>query len=156
MLTIIKGDIFSSNEKYIIHQCNAITKHAAHLAKSVFEHYPYADIYSGRTTPDKPGTIIVRGNGVDQRFVIALIGQYYPGVSKYPDSDLDGLKIREKYFHKALIVVARIPNLESVAMPIRIGCGAAGGNWINYYGTIVNFSNHIYATQGAKTFLYEY
>jgi hypothetical protein len=90
MIEIVTGDLFDSKEKYLCHQCNCVTNKAAHLAQSVFEHYPYADIYSARTEPSKPGTIEIRGNGQDQRYVIALLGQYYPGKSKYPQSDLDG------------------------------------------------------------------
>lgn len=154
MLDIVTGSIFDSKEKYLCHQCNCITKRSAHLAKTVFEYYPYADVYTTRIEPDKPGTIIVRGNGEDQRFVIALLGQYYPGKPKYPNSILDGTKVREKNFHIALMAVARIPNLESIAFPWRIGCGAAGGNWENYLGTITNFSKYIEETQGAKVIIY--
>jgi len=156
MLNIVKGDLLISSEKYIIHQTNCVTKKSAGLAKAIFERYPYADIYSTRTKPDVPGTIIVRGNGKDQRYIIAIFGQYYPGIPKYPTSQLDGEKARQKYFHKALIAVARIPDLESVAMPVGIGCGAVGGNWDYYMGTIINFSKYIYDTQGARTTLYDY
>lgn len=155
MLDIIVGSIFDSKEKYICHQCNCVTNRSAHLAKTVFQHYPYADVYSARKNADVPGTIIVKGNGEDQRFVIALFGQYYPGESKYPLSTLDGRKIREKYFHKALMSVARIPNLESVAFPWRIGCGAAGGNWEYYLGTISNFARHVEEQQGARVVIYK-
>jgi hypothetical protein len=158
MLDIVIGSIFDSKEKYLIHQTNCITNRSAHLAKTVFEHYPYADVYTARKQPDHPGTIIIRGNGEDQRFVIALLGQYYPGKSKFPDSDnnIDGVKIRQNYFYKALNMVAKIPNLESVALPVGIGCGAAGGNWDHYLGTIVNFSKFIYKKQGARVVLYDY
>lgn len=156
MLDIVIGSILDSKEKYIIHQANSITTRSAFLAKTIFEQYPYSDIYSARKAPDEPGSIIIRGNGADQRFVIALLGQYYPGKPKYPDSDIDGTKAREKYFLKALRTVTKIPNLESVAMPVGIGCGAAGGNWEYYLGTIVNFSEYIYEKQGARVVLYDY
>jgi O-acetyl-ADP-ribose deacetylase (regulator of RNase III) len=155
MIEIISGDLFNSTEKYIVHCCNCITKRSAHLAKTVFEHYPYADIYSGRTTPDTPGSIIIKGNGLDQRFIIAILGQYYPGKPKFPDSALDGRKIREKYFHKALIEISKIPNLESIAFPDHIACGAAGGNWEYYLGTISNFARHVEEQQGARVVIYK-
>ena len=154
MLEIITGDLFDSKEKYLCHQCNCITKRSAHLAQTVFQHYPYADVYTARTEPDQPGTIIVRGNGEDQRFVIALLGQYYPGKPKYRDSNLDGVLSREKYFHRALMAVARIPNLESVAFPWRVGCGAAGGDWEHYLGTINNFAQYVEEKQGARVVIY--
>lgn len=154
MIEIITGDIFDSKEKYLCHQCNCVTNRAAHLAKDMFEHYPYADIYAPRTEPDKPGHIIVRGNGQDQRYVVALLGQYYPGKSKYPASTLDGLPIREKYFYNCLLRLAKIPDLESIAFPWRIGCGAAGGYWERYLGTINNFAQYVEEKQGAKVIIY--
>lgn len=65
-IEIVTGDIFDSTEKYLCHQTNCVTNKAAHLSKDVFEKYPWADIYTGRTDPDKPGHIIIRGNGQDQ------------------------------------------------------------------------------------------
>jgi|SRR6185369_1222853 hypothetical protein len=155
MIEIVTGDLFDAKEKYLCHQCNCVTNRAAHLAKDVFARYPYADVYTGRTTHDKPGTIIVKGNGQDQRYVIALLGQYYPGKSKYPNSTLDGILTRQNYFYKCLLRIAQLPNLESVAFPWRIGCGAAGGIWENYLGNITNFANHIESTQGAKVVIYQ-
>jgi len=154
MLEIVNGDLFDSKEKYLLHQTNCVTNRAAHLSKDVFERYPYADIYTHRTEPSVPGTIEIRGDGQEKRFVINLLGQYYPGKPKYPDSKLDGALAREKYFHKCLLKVAKIENLESIALPWRIACGAAGGNWSHYLGTINNFAQYIYSTQGAKTIIY--
>lgn len=153
MIEIVTGDIFDSKEKYLCHQCNCVTNKAAHLAKDVFARYPYADIYTGRTNPDKPGTIIVKGNGQDQRYVIACLGQYYPGKSKYPYSTLDGIEIRQKYFYQCLLRIAQLPDLESIAFPWRIGCGAAGGVWENYLGNITNFANYV-EDKGARVVIY--
>lgn len=154
MLDIVTGSIFDSKEKYICHQCNCLTTNSAGIAKEIFERYPYANFYATRTDPDVPGTIIIRGNGEDQRYIIGLLAQYYPGKPKYPLSTLDGTKIREKYFHKALMAVARIPNLESVAFNWRIGCRLAGGNWEYYLGTITNFAKYVEEQQGTKTVIY--
>jgi O-acetyl-ADP-ribose deacetylase (regulator of RNase III) len=154
MIEIVSGDLFEAKEKYLCHQCNCVTDRAAHLAKDVFVRYPFADIYTGRVVPNKPGTIEIRGNGQDQRYVINLLGQVYPGRPKYPLSSLDGLPAREKHFHQCLLRVAKIPNLESLAFPWRIGCGAAGGNWDHYIVTLTNFANYIENTQGAKVVVY--
>lgn len=154
MIEIVRGDIFDSKDKYLCHQCNCVTNRAAHLAKDVFEHYPYADIYAPRTEPDIPGTIIIRGDGEDQRYVVALLGQYYPGSPKYPNSDRDGTVARQKYFHKTLLRLAAIPNLETIAFPWKIGCGAAGGDWEYYHGTIKNFATYVEAIQKAKVKIY--
>lgn len=154
MIEIVTGDFFSSEEKYICHQCNCVTSTAAHLAKDVFEKYPYANIYAKRQEHDKPGHIIIKGNGQDQRYVVALLGQYYPGKPKYPHSNLDGTAIREKYFHQSLLRLAKVPDLESIAFPWRIGCGAAGGSWDHYLGTLTNFAQYVETKQGAKVVIY--
>lgn len=139
-MKIITGNIFDAKEKYICHQCNCLTRKAAHLSKDMFQHFPYADIYKDRTSPDIPGTIIIRGNGKDQRYVINILGQYYPGKPKFSDSKLDGFEARQKYFYNALLKIANIDNLESVAFPVGIACGAAGGDWNKYSLIIENFS----------------
>jgi len=154
MIEIVTGDLFDAKEKYLVHQCNCVTNRSAHLAKDVFEKYPYADIYTARTEPDKPGTFILRGNGEDQRYVVALLAQYYPGKSKYPTSKIDGIEIRRKYFHNALIRLAKTPDLVSLAFPWRIACGAAGGDWEWYLGTITNFAQYVKENQDAKVVIY--
>lgn len=154
MIEIVTGDIFDAKEKYLCHQCNCVTKRAAHLSKDVFEHYPWADIYTGRINPDTPGTVIIRGDGKGQRYVANILGQYYPGKPKDPQSALDGSKVREKYFHRALVRLAKTPLLESVAFPWKIACGAAGGNWEHYLGTLENFAKYVEITQGTKVVIY--
>jgi O-acetyl-ADP-ribose deacetylase (regulator of RNase III) len=152
----VKGDIFKSQSKYIAHQCNCITLRGGHLAKAVFANYPYADIYKDRKrvdhwtdTRDKPGTIIVRGNGDDQRFVINMVAQVFPGKPRYPDSKTDGFEARTKYFNKCLNRIAKIDDLQSIAFPWRIGCGAAGNDWDVYRRMIDNFADYV----NAKVFI---
>lgn len=140
---IITGNLLNSDAKYIAHQANCLSSNAAHLAAAVFSKFPYADIYSERTIPDKPGEIKICGNGKDQRYIINLFGQYYPGRPKYPDSSKDGHKAREKYFKSCLEKISQVENLESIAFPFGIGCGAAGGNWENYKDMIDNFADQL-------------
>lgn len=143
MIEIVSGDLFESKEKYLAHQCNCVSQKAAHLAFDVFEKHPYADIYTNRTVPNEPGTIDIRGNGQDQRLIINMLGQFYPGRPKYPSSNKDGTEVREKYFHQCLLRIARIPDLESIAFPWKIGCGAAGGSWERYLGNLTIFANYV-------------
>lgn len=145
MLNFVEGDLLEAKEKYIAHQCNCVTNRAAHLAQAVFTRFPYADVYMGRTEHSKPGTIDIKGDGVSKRFVINMFGQYYPGSPKDPNSALDGKKIREKYFHQCLLRIYHMEDLESIAFPYRVGCGAAGGNWTNYLGTLENFSRYMWS-----------
>jgi hypothetical protein len=154
MIDIVSGDLFDAEEKYLCHQCNCVTNRAAHLARAVFERYPHADIYSGRVEHDKPGRIIVRGNGQDQRYIVNMLGQYYPGKPRYPLSGLDGAAIRERYFHQCLLRIAQIKELKSVAFPWKIGCGSAGGVWEHYLATLTNFAHYVEQEQDAKVKIY--
>lgn len=153
MIEIVPGDIFDATEKYLCHQCNCVTNKAAHLAKDVFEKYPHADIYTPRTVHDKPGHIVIRGDGKNERYVVALLGQVYPGHARFPKSSTDGIPVREKYFYHCLLRLAQVPDLESVAFPWRVGCGAAGGNWERYLGIITNFANYV-AEKDVKVRIY--
>lgn len=161
MIEIVKGDLLDSKEKYIAHQCNCLTQNSAGTAKAIFDKYPYADTYTRRerladgtnTNVDVPGTITILGNGQDQRYVINMYAQYYPGKSKYPKSTLDGIPVRRNYFHRCLLRVAKIEGLESIALPWRIGCNLAGGDWEWYLGTLTNFANYV-DEKGVRVIIY--
>lgn len=144
-----------AKEKYLCHQTNCVTNRAAHLAKDVFKAFPYADIYTDREEPDHPGSIIVRGNGTEHRFVINMLGQVYPGAPRYPDSSIDGHSAREKYFHRCLHEISKITNLESIAFPWCIGCGAAGGSWNAYHDLIARFTDYVEKQQNVKVSIYK-
>jgi O-acetyl-ADP-ribose deacetylase (regulator of RNase III) len=144
MIEIIDGDLLDAPEKYILHQTNSIsTGKAAGIARAIFDKFPYADCYADRKEQVKPGTIDIRGDGIKQRFVINLHGQLYPGKSKYPQSGTDGIAAREKYFYHGLLRVAKISNLESIAINYGIGCGLAGGSWERYLGQLKIFADHL-------------
>jgi O-acetyl-ADP-ribose deacetylase (regulator of RNase III) len=153
MITIIQGDLIEAKEKYLIHQTNCVSHFAAGIAQTIFSKFPYANVYANRIEEDLPGHIVICGNGKDQRYIVNLMGQFYPG--GYSESDIDNEKARQQYFHKGLLRLAKIPNLESVAFNFKIGCGIGGGNWNWYKGTLENFANYIDSTQGAKTFIYQ-
>jgi len=96
-LTVIEGDLFETGAKYLCHQCNCVTKRAAHLSAEVFGRYPWADIYAGRPAgryapPEgrRPGDIVVAGDGASRRFVVNMLGQFYPGRPRFPDGARDG------------------------------------------------------------------
>ena len=147
-LQIVEADLFTAEEKYLCHQCNCVSQRAAHLARDVFTRYPWADIYSKRPKnfqppPElMPGNIVICGNGEDRRFVINLLGQLFPG-KRYPSSQRDGKKAREAAFQRCLQKIAEIPDLDSVAFPFMIGCGAAGGNWVAYRRLIRLFAEKV-------------
>lgn len=143
MIEIISGDLLDSQEKYIAHQCNCLTQHSAGTAKNIFTKYPHANTYASRTDPDTLGTIKILGNGIDKRYVINMFAQYYPGRPKYPDSKLDGTIIRQQHFYQCLIKISKIPDLESIAFPYKIGCNLGGGDWNYYFGVLNNFATFV-------------
>lgn len=151
MIKIIEGDLFNSDAQYIAHQCNCVTHKSAHLARSMFMKFPWANIYSNRINyQDTPGNIIIRGNGQNERFVIAILGQIYPGKPKF-SSGIDCSLARKSYFYKALLKIREIPTLKSIAFPWGIGCGAAGGDWKFYLKQIEKFSSSLL---GVETEIY--
>ena len=138
------GDLLEAMEDYIIHQCNCVTNHSKHLAKSVFDAFPFANTYKNRTkdktTHHTPGTIDVMGNGITQRYVINAYAQYFPSKAKYSN---DSYEKRLQWFKECLQKISQIKDIrkKTVAMPYNIGCGSAGGNWNEYYDYIKNFAN---------------
>lgn len=139
VISIKKGDLVKAKETYVCHQCNCVTNRSAFLAKTLFNAFPYADVYSQRTEPSTPGTITLRGNGQDQRYIVALFSQYYPGKTKYPNSPKDGWDARLSNFKKCLNALKELPD-GSFAFPWLIGCGAAGGNWDDYLSLLEGFA----------------
>jgi len=147
-VTVVRGNLLDSDAKYIAHQCNCVTRWAAHLAKDVFKRFPHADVYSPRIPlgyRDTPGTIKVLGDGEGQRFVIAMFAQVYPGGSKARlESDPDSLTSRQQHFKSCLDLVAKLPKPFDLAMAWKTGCGAAGGDWDAYMDMILEFSDNAY------------
>lgn len=150
---VVQGNLLDSDAQYLCHQCNCVTNRAAHLAAAVFARFPYANIYQERSYPhaptdansDSPGHIVVRGDGQNQRFVINMLGQYYPGKPKFPDGSRDGFKARQSAFQQCLTRISQIIGLHSLAFPWMIGCGAAGGDWSTYLPLIEQFSDDVSA-----------
>ncbi len=156
--TIIDGDLFGTDAKYICHQCNCITTQSAGLAADIFNRYPWADIYSDRMYGSKPpasrclGDIVMCGDGVDKRFIINMLAQFYPGKPKFSESAKDGFKARRVAFANCLLKMLHIPSLHSVAFPWGIGCCMAGGNWDKYLPMIERFA----AKTRANVSIYRY
>ena len=147
MITQIDGNITQVNTKYIAHQCNCISQHAFGLARILFKVFPWCNIYSGRVPvghedfhPDCPGAISIHGNGEDQRYIINMLGQLWPGKPKYLKDRTDGYRAREEYFKLCIKEITQIEDLESIAFPVNIGCGVAGGNWKKYKKLIEAFA----------------
>lgn len=161
MIEIITGDLLTAPEQYIVHQTNCVTTKGGGLAHFLFAKFPYADVYASRTPEDcevatlrdKPGDIIVSGNGQDQRYIINLMGQLYPG-GFWDDMPEDNETMRHKFFYNGLLKIAKLKDLKSIAFPWKIGCGLAGGHWDYYYGVLDNFNFYVRETYGTKVVIY--
>jgi O-acetyl-ADP-ribose deacetylase (regulator of RNase III) len=138
MINTVIGNLLDAPEQYIAHQCNAMSKGAAGLARALFNRFSYADTYSKRIVPNQPGTIQVLGNGTSERLIINMYAQYYPG-NPVP-GNWDDKIARERYFKDCLDAIAKLPDLKSIAFPFGIGCGLAGGNWENYSKMLEDFA----------------
>ena len=131
-----KENILLSDYQYIAHQCNCVSNHSAGLAKSIFQKFPYSDIYKFREKRDSPGNIIISGNGIDQRYIINMLAQYYPGEPKY-----ESYEQRLSWFDSCIDKILKIPDLKQIAFPYKIGCGLAGGKWEDYEKLIFKLDN---------------
>lgn len=140
-IKIMDGDLLTCSEQYIVHQANCSSRSASGLAYDLFKKFPHADIYSTRFNHSIPGDISIDGNGKNQRLVIAIFGQYFPGAPSLSLSSIDSEEKRLNYFQSGLNKIAAIPNITSVAFPFLIGCGLAKGKWENYLEMINNFAD---------------
>jgi O-acetyl-ADP-ribose deacetylase (regulator of RNase III) len=149
------GNLLDADEQYIAHQCNCTSFYSAGIAHDIFKKYSYSDTYKDRKVDDIPGTIKIMGNGTDQRYIINMFGQHSPGGYSNSTLSIDSKKNREKYFYNCLLEISKIPKLESIAFPFRIGCGLAGGDWKYYLGTLENFAKYVEKSQNTKIFIYK-
>lgn len=143
VLSYLTGDLLSAKENHIAQQCNCLTVRSHGLSAVIAKKYPWADVYASRkgignrncaASPELPGTIKVMQNGYTA--VICLFAQWAPGTSgsysrSYPKTYNDTSSDRERWFAHCLTEVDKL-QLPAVAVPYMIGCGLAGGNWLNY------------------------
>ena len=133
-LKIIVGDLLESDEPVIVHQANCVTRNSLGFAKSLFTKYPHADIYKDRKEPDVAGTISVV-EAENYPTVVHLFGQFSPGKGRKSEK-------REQWFQQGLLCIENFckeNKIQRLAMPYRIGCGLAGGNWTDYENMIILF-----------------
>lgn len=156
IIKIIEGDITETNHKYIAHQCNCNTVKSHGLSKTIADKWPWADIYSKRVSignrnatinPSIPGTIQLVTNEDENKTVICLFALWVPGkpgdYSKYyPKTYNDTTENRQLWFKECLDKIDEL-NLDEIAMPFKIGCGLAGGNWKNYENILQNAKTKI-------------
>lgn len=118
------GDLLQATETVIAHQVNCFGA-AGGLAAAVFNKYPDAENdynqICQRMKPEKLlGMATFTGQQKDGHIICNLFGQYYPGADYRPE-ELESAMGQ-------LAVVARAMEF-SVAIPYKISCGIAGGDW---------------------------
>jgi len=124
-----------------VHQCNCTSTYSKGLSSAIFKRWPHAEAYKGRSRNSQPGTIDVKGEEGKKRLVINLFGQYGPGKPKASGNDTK--QSRANYFRQGLDSIAKLPNLKSLAFPFHIGCGLAGGSWIEYEKMLKHFASQL-------------
>ena len=157
-LQLLNDDLLDHDARYIVHQCNCISKTWSGLADAIFQKYPYSNIYQERQLGKyihTPGEIYIRGDGANNRYIINATAQIYPGKpsSKEFLNFVDGIKDRKQFFYNCLMAIADVKDLHSVAFPYKIGCGLAGGDWKIYSKILEKFSNYVEQKQGATVFV---
>ena len=140
----IIDDLLTTDIQYIAHQCNCLTQHSAGTAKRIFDEFPYSNVYKNRTIPSELGTIKICGNGKDQRFIVNMFAQYYPGRAKFPNGSKDNPTLRINAFKECLRKVEKLPGLLQIAFPYKIGCNLGGGDWSKYKQMLEEFAERIY------------
>jgi hypothetical protein len=171
----IRADIRTVQDGYIFQQCNCVTLKPHGLAESLEASFPGTCPYqyrkAARTETDtlsrnvatlesraNPGTVFILSNGASPN-IVNMFAQYAPGKagnSWQPLIDVDG-KItvpddandREKYFQHCLDAMLDFFEFTEgkvkVAIPYKIGCGLAGGNWSNYERMLEEFEKRMLA-----------
>jgi len=134
MIKIIDGDILQAKEDIRCHQTNAKGVMGGGIAKQIKEKYPEVyKAYKELCDKHNPNDLLGEVQYVEchDGYVIAnLFGQEGFGRNKqYTNYDAlrNALNIvykRAKQYH------------ESVAIPVNLGCGLAGGDWKIVYGAI--------------------
>jgi hypothetical protein len=143
-MKIVNDNILNVKKGYILHQCNCVTLDCIGLAKSLELYFPDNLPYKNRKkfgTKNDPGTVYI--SGADP-YIVNIFGQYLPGKPTITETK----KVREKYFEDALdAFVDFLDGTEEIvliAIPYKIGCGLAGGNWNNYLDLILKFEKKLH------------
>ena len=76
------------------------------------------------------------------KFLVTAPGKTGKFQNYYPKTYDDSIENREIWFKKCLEEIDKL-NLDEIVMPYKIGCGLAGGKWINYEKMLNNAKTNI-------------
>ena len=135
----IEGDIFNSRENIIAHQTNCKGVMGAGIAKSIKDKYPkvfyeYRDYCDVDDQLNILGTVQIVEASKDRK-IANVFGQYMYG-RQTRQTNYDALR-------KALESLGEYAkdNDLSIAIPYKIGCANAGGDWNTVEGIILDVIN---------------
>lgn len=144
--SVVRGSILNATEKVIAQQNNCVTIKTHGLSEIIAVKWTYANPYACRKSRNRkepnardiPGTIAVCKSSLIPKLptVLCLFAQYLPGKSGafthvYGEDHKDSPDDRLKYFAQCLKEVES-KGFDDIAIPYRIGCGMAGGEWPKY------------------------
>jgi uracil-DNA glycosylase len=144
----------TASVKYLINPCDCISigNKGDEWTQAVFKKYPYSNCYQTRTTQSQrvtPGSLQIKGDGKQQKFVINLFVSYYPGEPKYPN---DNQTKRAEWFKNALQQLLEIPELVSLAFPPHYG----GNHEDRYLSLISDFRKMYYLRHKVQLTMIDY
>lgn len=130
MYTEIKGNIFNTTVKYIMHQVNAQGVMGAGIAKAIKDDISYKDFMEYREfcrihNKNALGAVLIIDSVSNpNRHYLNVIGQQYYG--RNPNivyTDYNALKTA------FLQIAESLPEGTGIAIPYRMGAGLANGDW---------------------------
>ena len=148
VIRIVKGDLLDAKEDVIAHQVNCRGVMGAGVAKQIREKWPYvyhryreccyAHAIDPKALLGYCQFVHLDGKTANRNLIVSnLFGQVEYGRGK---SFTDEEGFRRALNSMSFMLKNRSHNfkepLATIAMPYKIGCGLAGGNWDNIYKII--------------------
>ncbi len=146
----IQGDIIESKADCIVQQVNAVTKTSRGLSASIAKAFPYADLYSIRTSKSEMATVILSEKCSSPTTIAHFVAQLAPGkpgayckLYGIDPADDTAEKRLEAFTTclQSLLVIASEKKWKRVAFPARVACGLAGGDWATYKKLLETFAS---------------
>lgn len=137
MITYIYADALHTGAQLAVHQVNCQGVMGAGIAKQVRAEFPRVyDMYSRVCKLHSPEQLLGSVQIVDG--ICNLYGQLSYGT--------DRVQTDYTAVHKALGGLAKYcikNNIKTIAIPYKIGCGLAGGDWDTYMDLITRFHDYV-------------
>ncbi len=151
----IQGDLFDAEEKWVLQQCNCVTVRSHGLSTAI-DHKWGVNPYSCRRAMgrrncaisrdiDDPGTNKVMDGDDGKKKIICAFAQWAPGKPGHydafyppPPSDKQDTTAQRLTWFEECLENLDLGDDEKVAVPYKVGCGLAGGDWKQYKRALDN------------------